>query len=58
MKERKPYEHRKPELEQYRSVWITKSEYLLLREQKKKQGISMAKIVCNLIIEKYETPNT
>lgn len=34
-------------------VRITKEEYELLKVQKKKQGISMAKIVCNLIIEKY-----
>lgn len=34
-------------------VRITKEEYELLKAQKKKQGISMAKIVCNLIIEKY-----
>ena len=34
-------------------LYITQAEYNLLREQKKKQGISMAKIVCNLINEKY-----
>lgn len=34
-------------------VRITKEEYELLKAQKKKQGISMAKIVCNLILERY-----
>ncbi len=41
------------ELEQFKSIWITKEIYEILREQKDKQKISMAKIVCNLIIEKY-----
>lgn len=45
--------YRKPELEQYRSIWLTKEAFKLLRKEKKKQGISMAKIICNLIIEKY-----
>lgn len=34
-------------------VWITKEIYNILRKEKKLQKISMAKIVCNLIIEKY-----
>lgn len=39
-------------------VRITQKEYEILKVEKKNQGISMAKIVCNLIREKYETiPN-
>ena len=34
-------------------IWITKEVYDILRIQKRKQKISMAKIVCNLIFEKY-----
>ena len=34
-------------------VWITKEIHKILRKQRKLQKISMAKIVCNLIIEKY-----
>ena len=34
-------------------VYLTEEAYILLREQKDKQGISMAKIVCNLIMDKY-----
>lgn len=45
--------YRTPELEQFKSIWVTKEAYDLLRQQKKEQKISMAKIVCNLIIEKY-----
>jgi len=36
-----------------RKVYITEQEYKTLRIQKGEQKISMAKIVCNLIIEKY-----
>lgn len=45
----------KPEekLELYKPVWLTKKEFKILRKQKQKQKISMAKIVCNLISEKY-----
>ena len=41
-------------LKLFKPVWITEKEYRTLRKQKKEQGISMAKIICNLIIEKYE----
>lgn len=34
-------------------VFITKEVYKLLRQQKTKQKISMAKIVCNLLINVY-----
>lgn len=32
-------------------VWVTEECYKLLRKEKRKQKISMAKIVCNLIIK-------
>lgn len=35
-------------------VRITKQCYNILRKQKTKQKISMAKIVCNLILKEYE----
>lgn len=34
-------------------VYLTKEAYDLLRVEKKKQEMSLAKIVSNLIIEKY-----
>lgn len=40
-------------LELPKQVRVTQEVYDLLRDEKEKQGISMAKIVCNLIIEKY-----
>ena len=36
-----------------RQVALTKKCYDLLRKEKKTQGISMAKIVCNLIIKNF-----
>ena len=44
---------RKPELEQYKTIWITKEVYDILRDQKKKQRVSMAKVIHNLVLEKY-----
>jgi hypothetical protein len=38
-----------------KQVALTKDVYNILRKQKIKQKISLAKIVCNLIIEKYGT---
>ena len=38
-----------------KQVAITKKAYDILRIQKRKQKISLAKIVCNLILEKYES---
>lgn len=35
-------------------VKITRPVYNILRNEKKKQKISMAKIVCNLIIKTYD----
>lgn len=37
-----------------KQVRITKDVYKILRKQKQEQKISMAKIICNLIIEKYK----
>lgn len=42
------------ELELPKQVRITQEVYDILRKQKAEQEISMAKIVCNLILEKYE----
>jgi len=47
------YKYRKPELEQYKTIWLTEKAYNILRKQKKIQKTSMAKIVDNLIIKKY-----
>ena len=49
---------REPELDQYRSIWLTKEGYTLLRKEKRKQKISMAKIICNLILKEYGKPRT
>ena len=40
-------------LEQYRSFWVTEEVYAILRHEKRKQKISMAKIVCNLVLKEY-----
>lgn len=45
--------YRKPELEQYRKVWITQKVYKILRAEKRKQKKSMARIVQDVIEEKY-----
>lgn len=44
---------REEELELVARIAITKEAFDLLRKEKKKQGISLAKITSNLIIEKY-----
>jgi len=36
-----------------KQVGITKEVYEILRREKKKQGISMAKIICNTMIKQY-----
>ncbi len=38
----------------HKRVGITKEVYNKLRKLKKKEGISMAKIVCNAILEKSD----
>lgn len=55
-------EYRKPELDQYKSLWLTEKSYKLLKEEKKRlkkigQGKSMAKINNDLILEKYDNEN-
>jgi hypothetical protein len=44
--------YRKPELEQFKQIWLTKQAYEYLRKQKKEQEKSMAKILDNIIKEK------
>ena len=51
------YKYRKPELEQHRTIWLTKKAYNLLRKEKREQKISMAKVLDNLIIKNYEKSN-
>lgn len=41
--------HREPELEQYRSIWLTKEAYDILRDEKKMYSRSMASIVDEMI---------
>jgi len=41
------------ELVMHKRVGVTKEVYNILRKLKKQDGISMAKIVCNAILEKY-----
>lgn len=48
-------EKRIPELEQYKSIWLTREGYKILRKQRIDQKLSMAKIVDNLIIQEYGT---
>jgi len=36
-----------------KKVRITEEVWEILKKEKKKQGISMAKIICNLIISKF-----
>ena len=45
------------ELKLEKRVYITKKVKAILRKQRAKQGISMAKIVCNLIIKEYGNDN-
>ena len=47
------YKYRKPELEQFKQIWLTKKAYKFLRKEKIKQKISMAKIL-DKIINKYK----
>lgn len=41
-------------LELEKRLYITEKAYNILRREKRKQKISMAKIICNLIFDKYE----
>ncbi len=45
------------ELKLAKQVAITKEVYDMLRKEKVKQNLSMAKIVCNLVIEIYDDEN-
>ena len=40
-------------LDQYRSFWLPRDVYDILRLEKRRQKISMAKIVANLVIKEY-----
>ena len=40
-----------------KKIYITEEAYDLLRKAKAKEKISMAKIVCNLVINKYGSNN-
>lgn len=40
-----------------KQVAVTREVYDILRKEKTKQKLSMAKIVCNLIIEIYDDEN-
>ena len=44
-------------LDQYRSFWVPQDVYDILRREKKRQKISMAKIVANLVIKEYGHEN-
>lgn len=48
------YKFRASELEQFRQIWLTTKSYSYLRDEKKKQKISMAKILDNILKEKYD----
>lgn len=37
-----------------KKIGVTKEVYKILKSQKKKQEKSMAKLVCELVLEKYE----
>lgn len=53
------YKYREPELEQYKSIWLTKECHNLLRKEKDKTGEqrSMAKILNDLILKHYGNEN-
>ena len=47
------YKFREPELEQFSPIHLTKEGHGLLKDQKKTQKKTMARILDNLIKEKY-----
>ena len=47
------YQYRKPELKQYRQIWLTEESYKFLRKQKKIQKLSMSKILDNILKQNY-----
>ena len=44
---------REEELDIYRRIGVTKDVYEILRKQKRKTKLSMAKLICNLVLQKY-----
>ena len=44
-------------LDQYRSFWVPKEVHDILRREKRRQKISMAKIIANLVIKEYGHEN-
>jgi len=53
MQKKVSYKFRKPELEQFRPIFLTREGHKLLKAQKKLQKKSMAQILDNLIKNKY-----
>lgn|GEM_PF-2320909 len=49
--------NREEKLKLNNKIYVTDEIYKLLRQEKKKQKLSMAKIVCNLVIEIYGEKN-
>lgn len=48
------FDKSKLELEQFKQIWLTKKSYKILRAEKIKQKKSMARIIDNLILKKYD----
>jgi len=44
---------REEKLDIYRRIGVTKDVYVILRKRKSKTKISMAKLICNLVLKKY-----
>lgn len=44
---------REEQLEIHRRIGVTKDVYDVLRKQKRKTKLSMAKLICNLILKTY-----
>jgi predicted CopG family antitoxin len=40
-------------LELKKQIWVTEAVYDILRKAKRKEKMSMSKLVCNAIIKKY-----
>jgi len=57
MQKKVSYKFRKPELEQFRPIFLTREGHKLLKAQKKIQKKSMAQILDNLIKEIYGNKN-
>jgi len=46
---------REEQLNIYRRIGVTKDVYDVLRKQKRKIKLSMAKLICNLVLKTYDT---